>query len=233
MVSDRQIHVIIVAAGSGTRFGSPLPKQFCPLQGRPVVMRAVDSLRRALPGASMSLVLAPGETDRFRYLCNLHRFDAPQIVAGGATRWESVRLGLASVGEQARLVMVHDGARPFPTADMVRSLVEAMDDDDADGAVPVVAVTDSLRLVSDDGLRSEPFDRARLRAVQTPQVFRAADLRRAYTLPYDDTFTDDASVMAAAGMGRIRLTPGDPLNIKITNPLDIAIGETILDSGAL
>lgn len=231
MVND--IHVIIVAAGSGTRFGSPLPKQFCQLEGRPVVMRAIDSLRRALPDAAMTLVLAPGDVDRFSYLCNLHHFDSPRVVAGGSTRWESVKNGLTTVEEGTRLVMVHDGARPFPTQTMIDSLVATMTDESVHGAVPVVAVTDSLRLLSDDSLSSEPFDRSRLRAVQTPQVFRADELRRAYELPYEPTFTDDASVMAAAGMGSIVLTPGDPVNLKITHPLDIAIAETILNSGML
>lgn len=226
MVND--IHVIIVAAGSGTRFGSPLPKQFCQLEGRPVVMRAIDSLRRALPGASMTLVLAEGDIDRFTYLCNLHQFDSPQVVTGGATRWESVKRGLATVPDHVRVVMVHDGARPFPTVAMIESLVSTMADERVQGAVPVVQVTDSLRLLDDDRMGSVAFDRSRLRAVQTPQAFRADALRRAYTLPYSDTFTDDASVMQAAGMGEPVLTPGDPVNIKITNPLDITIAEAIM-----
>ncbi|MDO4318975.1 MAG: 2-C-methyl-D-erythritol 4-phosphate cytidylyltransferase [Bacteroidales bacterium] len=231
MVSD--IHIIVVAAGSGTRFGSPLPKQFCQLEGRPVVMRAIDSLRRALPDAAMTIVLAESDIDRFSYLCNLHQFASPQVVAGGATRWESVKRGLATVADGTRLVMVHDGARPFPTETMIESLVATMADDAVHGAVPVVPVTDSLRLLSDDRLGSVPFDRSRLRAVQTPQIFRADELRRAYELPYQETFTDDASVIEAAGMGEVVLTQGDPLNLKITHPLDITIAETILNSAVL
>ncbi len=95
----------------------------------------------------------------------------------------------------------------------------------------MVQVTDSLRELIDGGPASRPVDRSKLRAVQTPQAFRADLLKQAYGLPYEASFTDDASVMAAAGYDRLVLTPGDPVNIKITHPLDIAIAETILNAG--
>lgn len=226
------VTIIVVAAGTGNRFGSPVPKQFCQIEGRPVVMRAIDSLRRACPGARMIIALSEAEVERWRYLCNLHNFESPAITIGGATRWESVRNALLSCDYSSDdIVLVHDGARPFPTVEMIEVLIRALNDNDVQGAVPVVQVTDSLRELVDGGPESRSVDRSRLRAVQTPQAFRASLLKQAYELPYESSFTDDASVMAAAGYDRLVLTPGDPINIKITHPLDIAIAETILNAG--
>ncbi len=222
------IHVIIVAGGSGSRFGSPLPKQFCEIDGRPVVMRAIDAIAAVCPEAKMTIALSPKEFDRWQALCSSHNFASPKLVAGGATRWESVKNALATVADDCDLVMVHDGARPFPSQRMLEDLISVMDDTATYGAVPVIAVTDSLRIVEDDS--SAPFDRSKLRAVQTPQIFRYDLLRRAYDMPYQTIFTDDASVMEAAGYKNIVLTDGEPTCIKITHPLDIAIAEAILTS---
>lgn len=228
------VTVIVVAAGTGSRFGSAIPKQFCQIDGRPTVMRAIDALRASLPDARMLLVLSEAELDRWQYLCNLHGFDTPEIVVGGATRWESVRNAIRKIETSALgngaedIIMVHDGARPLVSDAVVKSLLSAFDDPHVQGAIPAVAVTDSLRRLEDDGCRSVAVDRSRLRAVQTPQAFRADMLVNAYRQPYSSTFTDDASVMEAAGCTSLVLTQGDPCNIKITNPFDIAIAETIL-----
>lgn len=228
------VTVIVVAAGTGSRFGSAVPKQFCQIEGRPTVMRAIDSLRAGLPEARILLVISAAETERWKYLCNLHDFDSPELIEGGATRWESVRNAVMTVhGGHDDLILVHDGARPFPDKMMLDVLVGAFGSHEVQGAVPVVPVTDSLRQIVGDGPQSVAVDRSRLRAVQTPQAFRADLLARAYELPYCDTFTDDASVMEAAGFDHVVMTPGNPLNIKITNPLDIAIAETLLNSAGL
>lgn len=227
------VTIIVVAAGSGTRFGSALPKQFCQIEGRPTVMRAIDNLRAACPDARILLVISPDQAERWTYLCNLHHFDSPAIVCGGDTRWQSVKNALAAVSDVADsdIIMVHDGARPFPTAAMLDVLVKAFDDPAVQGAVPVVPVTDSLCRLVDGGPASVAVDRSALRAAQTPQAFRAALLLQAYECPYESSFTDDASVMQAAGFDNVILTPGSPSNIKITHPLDIAIAETILAAG--
>lgn len=226
------VTVIVVAAGTGSRFGSTVPKQFCQIDGRPTVMRAIDAMRASLDDARILLVLSAAEADRWQYLCNLHGFDSPDIVVGGATRWESVRNAIRRIevpetGTQD-IIMVHDGARPLVSDAVVKGLLTAFDDPQVQGAIPAVAVTDSLRRLEGDKGRSVAVDRGELRAVQTPQAFRADLLVEAYKLPYSQTFTDDASVMEAAGYERLLLTPGDPCNIKITNPFDIAIAETIL-----
>ncbi len=222
------IHVIIVAGGSGARFGAPLPKQFCLLAERPVVMHAIDALRDACPEAAFTLALAPSEYGRWASLCEQYNFSSPSLSPGGASRWESVKNALSTVAPDCSLVLIHDGARPLPSHAMIDALLQAFDSEKVDGAVPAIAVTDSLRLMDADGINSTPYPRANLRAVQTPQAFRYDLLMKAYELPYQPDFTDDASVMEAAGYKNILITPGEPTNIKITHPLDIAIAEAIL-----
>lgn len=224
--------VIIVAAGSGLRFGAPLPKQFCLLDGRPVVMRTIDAFRRHLPDAHLTLVISRDMADYWAELCSSYGFESPRTVFGGATRWESIANAIRAIypdepGEDD-IVMVHDGVRPLVSGEVIGRLLDALFiDDKIHGAIPAVAVTDSIRRVAADG-SSKALDRKQLRAVQTPQAFRARLLREAYTLPYSESFTDDASVMEAAGFGDFLLPAGDPDNIKITNPGDIALASLII-----
>lgn len=222
-------YIIVVAAGSGSRFGSDIPKQYCLLDGRPVVMHAIDRLRNAVPGAKTIIVISPADEAMWRQLCATYRFDSPTIAFGGSSRWESVKNGLAAIPSDAKpnsVVLIHDGARPLVDASTVKRVCGATVN--TDGAIPAVAVTDSLRKLEDNGISSEPVDRGAFRAVQTPQGFTLWRLREAYALPYQSYFTDDASVMAEAGFDNVFLVEGNPDNIKITNPRDIAIAEAIL-----
>ena len=224
----KKIHNIIVAAGSGSRFGGPLPKQFLNLGGRPVAMHAIARLRESLPGATDTIVLAASEIERWEDLCREHGFKSPEIAAGGPTRFHSVMNALACVPEDTDIIMVHDGARPFPSRAMIERLVAAFVAEDCDGAILAVAVTDSLREVAADG-SSQSVDRARFRAVQTPQAFPAAVLKDAYSRAGDASlFTDDASVVEAAGYNRIRLVEGSAYNLKITNPRDLSVAESLI-----
>lgn len=228
MVNTSRLHTIIVAGGSGTRFGADVPKQFVELAGTPVLLRALSALRAAAPEATYTVVLSPQWEEYFTDLCRSRQMALPIIAHGGATRWESVRNGLATVAADTDIVLVHDGARPFPTPKILNALVQAIADG-AQGAVPAVPVTDSLRRVNPDNT-SCAVERAALRAVQTPQAFRSELLRRAYELPYSEAFTDDASVMEAARFTDIRLTPGEPTNIKITNPADLIFAEALISN---
>lgn len=221
------VQIIIVAAGSGLRFGAPLPKQFCLLDGRPVVMHTIDRLRQILPDATLTLVISPDMADFWSDLCRRHYFSSPDVVFGGATRWHSVSNAIKSCPLNADIIMVHDAVRPLVTAEMIADIGRVLDDPAVDGAIPAVAVTDSLRQLASDG-SSVSVDRSPMRAVQTPQAFRADLLRRAYSLPYRESFTDDASVMEAAGYNNLRLSKGSYSNIKITNPGDIDIAELFL-----
>ena len=195
-----------------------------------MVMHAINALRRSLPDASCAIVVAPDRVDYWHELCRQHRFNSPAVVVGGDTRWQSVKNALDAAPADAEVVAIHDGARPLPSAAVIQAVTDALTEPAVHGAVPAVAVTDSLRMVTYEG--SKPVDRSLLRAVQTPQVFRAELLRQAYRLPYQPTFTDDASVMEAAGFTAIALTEGSPDNIKITNPRDIAIAEAIMQLSA-
>lgn len=220
-----QYHVVIVAAGSGSRFGSSVPKQFCLLQGRPVLMHTIERMREALPAAAVTVVLSAGMMSYWQELCAAHGFESPAVVAGGATRSESVRKALHQIDGRPDVILVHDGARPLTAPSVVSAVVAAMADENVDGAIPAVPVTDSLRMGAPDS--SVAVDRSRFHAVQTPQAFRGAKLLEAYRRE-SGAFSDDASLMEHAGHGRLVLTEGSPDNIKITNPTDLAIAELLI-----
>lgn len=224
MDTDKPINVVIVAAGSGSRFGSDVPKQFLDLDGVPVVVRSIQAFGTALPGCRICAVLPRAV---FGHWHGIVAGYAPEAVCvpGGASRIESVRCGLEACDGDG-IVLVHDGARPLVTPRVIEAVVKAVTSG-CDGAIPVVPVTDSIVTVYECGW--EPVDRSALRAVQTPQGFDAAKLHRAYTgeLPY--SLTDDASVMRHSLPDcRIALVPGSPDNIKITNPHDLALAGALL-----
>ena len=217
------IYNIIVAAGSGSRFGAALPKQYCLMNGRPVLMHTIENMRVALPDSHIVLVLNKDFVDYWAELCEQYSFVSPRVVVGGDSRWQSVKNAVDTIPREAEVITVHDGARPIVDRMMVERLIAALDG--APGAIPVVSVTDSLRRVNEQG--SAPVDRSQYKAVQTPQAFHADKLVAAYSLPFNPTFTDDASVMAALG-NDVALVEGDTYNIKITNPLDIEIAQLYL-----
>lgn len=226
------ITIIVCAAGSGSRFGGDLPKQFCLLRGRPVLMRSIDALRRACPGARIITVLSRDMRQTWRQLCDEYRFGPTEVVDGGATRRESVRNAMLALGpaDSARgYVLVHDGARPLVSHGVIRRVIEALDAGNK-GAVPAVPVTDTIMMLTGDAGQFGPVDRSTLRCVQTPQGFDAASIIRAYTgTGSTGPFTDDLSVAMAHGIAPVVLTEGDYTNIKVTNPRDLAVAEAMLD----
>ncbi len=219
--------VIIVAAGSGSRFGSELPKQFCRLGGLPVVMHSINRFREYLGDARIVLVLSPDRMEYWKELCAEYSFTSPDVVAGGRTRWESVKNALSILDSLLGTVLVHDAARPLVSRRVVDNLLDELDNG-AEGALPVLPMTDSLRHLNPDG-SSNAVDRSRYVAVQTPQAFPLRFLADAYNQPYCGTMTDDASVMEAAGHFDIRLVKGDEATLKITRPIDLALTELLLN----
>lgn len=224
----QQVNCIIVAAGNGRRFGAPTPKQFCDLAGRPLLMTTVERLRAALPDARMLLILNESWVERWLEMCREHSFASPEIVAGGDTRIRSVANALNAISDSGDSVtLVHDGARPLVNPTVVDAVVKAIVNDNAQGAIPCVPLTDSIRHISADGT-SHAADRSSFRAVQTPQAFPTALLKQAYALPATPQMTDDASVMESAGFTDIRIVDGDPRTLKITHPTDLILAQQIL-----
>jgi 2-C-methyl-D-erythritol 4-phosphate cytidylyltransferase len=201
---------LVVAAGQGSRFGGP--KQFADLAGRPLVEYSLEVAAQACNGVAL---VVPAD--------HLDRWIADAVVMGGATRSESVRLGLAAIPEETEVIAVHDAARPLARLELWREVIDAVRAG-ADAAIPASAVTDTVKEVAADGsLRT--LDRNRLVAVQTPQAFRAAALRRAHRAGSDAT--DDAALVEAGG-GRVVLVEGPADNLKVTSPLDLVIAAALI-----
>lgn len=220
--------IIIVAGGGGTRMGGTIPKQFRLLGTRPVLARTLDRFHRALPAAQLIVVLPAAHVEFWKQL--KARFDVPAhtIVEGGAERFHSVKRGLAAVAYDAALVGVQDAVRPLVSEELIRRA--AAEAADFGSAVPVVEAVDSYRCLDEQG-GSRILDRRPLRIVQTPQFFDRALLDRAYEQPYAAGFTDDASVVEAAG-GRVHLCAGERSNLKITTPDDLTIAAALLEARA-
>lgn len=214
---------IIVAGGSGRRMRSAVPKQFLSLGGRPVLLRTVE-LFASRPATRVVVVLPSEHIERWGALCLAHGFRAPhEVCAGGATRWQSVRNGLARHrGEE--LVAIHDGVRPLVSQDTIDRALRAAEQFGA--ATPALEPVESVRILGHDGTSSS-VDRRLVRLVQTPQCFRADIILRAYQQTEQATFTDDCAVCEAAGYS-ITLVEGNPENLKLTTPDDLARAELLL-----
>lgn len=215
--------VIIVAGGKGLRMGSDIPKQFLPIGGKPVLMRTLERFRAYSPALQIILVLPKAQQAYWQQLCEEYHFEVDYLLAdGGETRFHSVQHGLALIPDDAQgVVGVHDGVRPFPSIDVIRNCYETARKTKA--VIPVVPVVETLRHVCEGTkLRSD------YRLVQTPQCFDIQLLKAANRQPYNDGFTDDASVVEAFGH-TITLVEGNRENIKITTPFDLKIAEVLIE----
>lgn len=221
-------YAIIVAGGKGLRMGGELPKQFIPIEGRPVLMRTLDTFHSCDPSIQIILVLPRDHQPYWHALCEEYAFDVPHRIAdGGATRFHSVQNGLTLVDATEALVAVHDGVRPFVSHEVIE---ECYREAATHGAVvPVVPVVETLRkLDAENATQSVTVDRSAYRLVQTPQTFSASLLRQAYEQPYRDTFTDDASVVESLG-ATVILVEGNRENIKLTTPFDLTVAKALLN----
>lgn len=218
-------YAIIVAGGSGTRFGSEMPKQFLPLAGKTVLMQTITHFA-AVPDTKIIVVIPASARELWTKLCLEHEFSIEHaLVNGGSSRFESVKNALITIKPcPGDLIAVHDAVRPLIRPEHIERIFNEAARHGS--AIPVVNVTDSIRQVGDDG-NSIALSRASLRAVQTPQTFSADALINAYDVPYADFFTDDASVFEHAG-NSVHLVDGDVNNIKITHPNDLMIAEYLL-----
>jgi 2-C-methyl-D-erythritol 4-phosphate cytidylyltransferase len=219
-------YIIIVAGGKGLRMGSDIPKQFLPIGGKPVLMRTLERFRAYSSALHIILVLPEAQQDYWRQLCEEYHFDVEhQIANGGQTRFHSVQNGLALVPDDAEgVVGVHDGVRPFPSIEVIRNCYETART--AKAVIPVIPVVETVRhLLSNKKSVTVPRDEYRL--VQTPQTFNIQLLKAANRQPYNDGFTDDASVVESYGHA-ITLVEGNRENIKITTPYDLKIAEVLI-----
>ena len=219
-------YVIIVAGGKGLRMGGDIPKQFLPIGGRPVLMRTLERFRAYSADLQIILVLPEAQQAYWQGLCQEYHFDVEyQLANGGPTRFHSVQSGLALVPDDAEgVVGVHDGVRPFPCIEVIRNCYETAREKKA--VIPVIPVVETLRHVdNEDFSKTVPRDEYRL--VQTPQTFDIQLLKAANRQPYNDGFTDDASVVESYGH-TITLVEGTRENIKITTPYDMKIAEVLI-----
>jgi 2-C-methyl-D-erythritol 4-phosphate cytidylyltransferase len=231
---SRKKYAIIMAAGSGTRMGAEMPKQFIELDGKAILQRTIEVFLNACPGVSIITVLPESHMDYWRQYCLDRNFICPQVlVKGGITRFHSVRNALDKVPEGA-VVAVHDAVRPLVTEAFVKDMFEKAETSPA--LIPVIPCVDTMKVLETKRINGEDtlvtmegqtVDRSVLYAAQTPQIFHSETLKEAYGQAFDTAFTDDASVVLKYGKNLSYLI-GERFNIKLTTQDDLVLAKAIL-----
>jgi 2-C-methyl-D-erythritol 4-phosphate cytidylyltransferase len=216
-------YAVIVAAGSGTRMGASVPKQFLLIHGKPVLYYSLKAFLDSYSDLQVILVLHPDFLDHGQEIVDAY-FDKSRItiVAGGDTRFQSVKNGLVNLGGES-IIFVHDGVRCLVSVDLIRRCYEKALTDGT--AIPAIPSKDSIRLLTEEG--PAVYDRNKVMLIQTPQTFHSKILIPAYQIDYKDKFTDEATVAEAYGI-KVSLVEGDENNIKITRPVDLIIAQSVL-----
>ena len=228
--------LIVMAAGSGSRMGSSVPKQFLDLGGKPVLRRTIEAFVSAVPGIKVVTVLPKEHVSYWREYCLSYDFTCPQLlVTGGITRFHSVRNALERVPDDA-VVAIHDGVRPLVSPAMIGNMFSVMASGKVRSLIPVLPSVDTLKLADrvKDASGEEmlvpakgEIDRSRVFCAQTPQMFLGRDIKDAYSQAFDTSFTDDASVAAKKGIP-LSFCEGERYNFKITTPEDLALARMII-----
>jgi len=221
-------YAVIVAGGSGRRMGTDRPKQFLLLHGKPVLWHTLSAFLSAFDDLHIVLVLPQPFLEEGTAIAQLTGLPGRiQLVKGGATRYDSVKSGLAVVPDNA-IVFVHDGVRCLVTPALIqRCYTGALE---KGNAIPAIAAVDTIRIAGAGG--NKQVDRNLVRVIQTPQTFFSSTLKAAFEQPYNDSFTDEATVAERLGEN-INLVEGETTNIKITSPMDLLVAEKILETRAL
>ncbi|MEP6615074.1 MAG: 2-C-methyl-D-erythritol 4-phosphate cytidylyltransferase [Ginsengibacter sp.] len=216
-------YAVIVAAGTGSRMKSEVPKQFMLLNNKPVLFYSVQRFLQAYDDLEVILVLPADHMANGQEIVDGF-FDSKRITIceGGRTRFHSVKNGLSLI-ESESIIFVHDGVRCLVTTGLIDRCFKAAVEFGT--AVPVVDMKESVRLITEDG--NEPVERDSVKIVQTPQAYHSKILLPAFTIDYKEKFTDEASVVEAYGL-KIHLVKGEENNIKITLPSDLLFAETLL-----
>lgn len=224
---------VVVAAGRGARMGSDTPKQFLPLLGRPLLAHTLDALlsHPAIDGAIVAIPHGWKARVVDEVLARVRVPKPVRLVSGGQSRAESVARALARVPRAAEFVLVHDGARPNIAPHLIDRLLEAVAKHGA--AIPALPATDTLKERTATGFVKRTLDRSKIVCVQTPQAFRRALLARAYADNRDVArITDCAGVVEATG-AKVAIVPGERENLKVTEPMDLAIAASLLAEGGM
>lgn len=223
MKDPNKEYAVIAAGGTGSRMNSRIPKQFLKLGSMPVLMHTVKVFHDYSPALDIILVLAEQEIDRWHDLCRRFRFRIPhKVVKGGATRFQSVKNGLAHTGRTG-FVAIHDGVRPLVEKEIIAASFKIAAIHGS--AIAAVRLKESIRITDKDKTRA--VDRSKFRVIQTPQTFRVPLIRKAYHVNEDPGFTDDASVAEKSGL-TISLFEGSYSNIKITTGEDLILARALL-----
>ena len=221
-------YAVIVAGGSGLRMGTSVPKQFLELQGRPVLWYTITAFLDAYPDLEIILVLPQAHLQTGLHIIQTTKDSGRVwITEGGETRFHSVKKGLDYV-QQHSMVFVHDGVRCLLTPELIRRCYNHAID--KGNAIPAIAAVDTIRIETVKG--NELVDREKIRIIQTPQTFYSDIIKAAFEQDYEESFTDEASVVERLGV-KIHLVEGEATNIKITRPIDILIAEKILEERAV
>lgn len=221
---ELQKHVIIVAGGGGKRMESDMPKQFLLLNDKPILFHTFQAFL-FLRDVKFTLVLNSTQIDYWKNICVSFGFNIPHNIAeGGPSRFHSVKSGLKHIPNNS-LVLIHDAVRPFVSQETIKRVVDMAIR--KGNAAPAIGVMDSIREIL--GSNSRIINRNKLRAIQTPQAFNSTIIKAAYNSSYNPNFTDDTSVLESDGV-KINLVEGNQENIKISNPFDLVLGKSILES---
>lgn len=218
-------YAVLVAGGSGSRMKSDVPKQFMLLKNKPLLVYTIESFLKADAEVNIILVLPEQHLQTGKEIISKFFLKNNIIItSGGATRFHSVKNGLMQIQEDG-IVFVHDAVRSMVSIDLIkRSLHEVLV---KKAIIPAITSKDSVRII--EGEKNKSISRDTVMLVQTPQTFYSADLKKAFEVEYNASFTDEASVMEASGH-QIYIIAGDENNIKITHPIDLIIAEKILDN---
>lgn len=216
-------HCLIVAGGKGLRMGEETPKQFLLLNGKPILMHTISSFRKFDPDLNIVLALPSDQLNEWQNLCKQYDFKLKlNIVEGGKTRFHSVRNALDMVPEDG-VVAVHDGVRPLLTQELIGRCYASAENEG--NAIPCIPVSESMREINE--AENHQVDRSKYVLIQTPQVFQGSLLKKAFCQPYENSFTDEASMIENMGVS-VNLVKGDTNNLKITSKTDLLVAESIL-----
>ena len=215
--------VIFVAGGTGTRMGSPLPKQFLTLNNTPILIHTLRNFYSFNRNFEMIVVMHHDYISFWKDLC-LQFEDVPEhtVVAGGEERFHSVKNGIEAVSSDVEHIAIHDAVRPLVSHETLTRCFNALNEHNA--VVPAIPINDSIREVH--GVLNKSVDRSLYKRIQTPQCFESTMLKEAYSKPFSPLFTDDASVVEVNGHS-VFLVEGNLENIKITSPIDLIVGESL------